>query len=56
MSPAALGEAIVREYVDCYSDYDRTAGRSVDLAALDLTKIDSVRGAFEGLVEGVEPD
>ena len=53
MSPAALGEAIVREYVDCYSDYDRTAGRSVDLAALDLTKIDSVRGAFAGLVKAL---
>jgi hypothetical protein len=35
----ALAEMNVRTYVEFYSDYDRAAGRSVDLAAIDLRKM-----------------
>ena len=35
-SPKELAREIVEEYVTHYHDYDRTTGRSADLAAIDL--------------------
>ena len=46
--------AIVKSYVDHYADYDRAAGLSVDLAAMDLRKIQGVKDAFEALVKSLE--
>lgn len=40
VSPTELAEYIVEEYIEFYSDYDRTAGRSVDLAAIKLVNPD----------------
>jgi hypothetical protein len=37
ISPEELALTIVRQYTEYYSDYDRTAGRSADLAAINLT-------------------
>ena len=42
---------IVQEYVKHYSDYDRSVGRSTDLAAVDLAKTVNVKQAFEELVQ-----
>jgi hypothetical protein len=42
MPVAALGRLLVDVYVDHYSAFDATAGRSVDLACLDLERIDPV--------------
>jgi hypothetical protein len=53
MSPRALSEAIVRNYVEHYSDYDRSAGRSVDLAAIDLTKVEGLDDAMANLAESL---
>ena len=50
MTPEEMTTAIVEEYVECYSDYDRTAGRSVDLAAIDLRQVTDVKDAFQELV------
>jgi hypothetical protein len=38
-SSVEIAKMIVDKYVEYYSDYDRTAGRSVDLAAIDLRKM-----------------
>ncbi len=54
MEPAELATVIVRAYVDHYEDYDRSAGRSVDLAAMDLTRIEGVKHAFAGLVRALK--
>ena len=37
-----LAEIMVYEFIEYYSDYDRTAGRSVDLAAIKLDKVEAV--------------
>ena len=50
MRPKELAPAIVKEYVDHYSAYDRTAGRSVDLAAIDLGELAKVKKTFGTLV------
>jgi hypothetical protein len=50
MTPEEMARAIVEEYVECYSDYDRTAGRSVDLAAIDVREVTGVKDAFRELV------
>jgi len=38
-----LADLIVREFIECYSDYDRTAGRSVDMASIELQEIGVLR-------------
>ena len=48
-SPHELADSIVQEYVHHYSDYDRSAGRSVDLAAINLTKIEGLEKAVGDL-------
>lgn len=50
MKRRELATALVETYVRHYSEYDRTAGRSADLAAIDLRKIDTVAAAFMQLV------
>ena len=46
-----LARAIVTEYVEHYSDYDRAAGRSADLSALRLgAQMEAVTAAFASLV------
>ncbi|HSL20147.1 MAG TPA: clostripain-related cysteine peptidase [Vicinamibacterales bacterium] len=50
MKPEELAAAIVEAHVDHYSEYDRAAGRSADLAAVDLGQIDGVAEAFRKLV------
>jgi hypothetical protein len=36
VEPGELAKIIVKQYIDFYSDFDRTAGRSVDLAAVRI--------------------
>jgi hypothetical protein len=48
-APKELARRIVDEYVKHYADYDRTAGRSADLSATDLTQLDAVAGEFKEL-------
>ena len=43
LEPRELADLIVQEYVEHYADYDRTAGRSADLAAIDLSRMDNTR-------------
>ena len=50
LNPERLAGVIVREYVDHYADYDRTAGRSADLAAIDLRRLTPVVETFAALV------
>ena len=54
MSPEQLAKAVVQVYVDHYSDYDRSAGRSADLAAINLNEIERVKVAFGELVKALE--
>jgi Clostripain family len=49
ISPEELARTIVTEYTEFYSDYDRTAGRSADLAALDLSGVDALATAVTSL-------
>ena len=49
-TPENLAREIVEEYVTHYNDFDRTAGRSADLAAIDLRKLDDVVTSFQALV------
>ena len=42
MTPRSLADSIVMQDVEFYSDYDRTAGRSADLAAIDLARMDDL--------------
>ena len=49
-TPENLAREIVEEYVTHYHDFDRTAGRSADLAAIDLRKLDDVVTSFQALV------
>jgi hypothetical protein len=49
MTPALLAKTVVTEYVTNYADYDRAAGRSADLAAIDLTGIVAVADAIRDL-------
>jgi hypothetical protein len=51
VTPEELAKIIVKEYIEFYSDYDRTAGRSVDLAAIRL-----VEQASESDESGSGPD
>jgi len=51
MDDEALATLVVQEYVEHYADYDRAAGRSADLAALRLKKMDDVKREFAALVE-----
>ena len=53
MEPRELAEAIVQEYVEYYSDYDRAAGRSADLAAIDLSKMDDLGDAINALAHSL---
>jgi hypothetical protein len=53
MPPRRLAESIVQNYVEHYSDYDRSAGRSVDLAAIDLTKVDDLDEAMANLARSL---
>ena len=46
-----LASEIVEEYVTHYHDYDRTAGRSADLSAIDLDEIEGVANAVTDLVK-----
>ena len=50
MAPEALATAIVKEYVETYRNYDSTAGRSADLAALRAAGMRAVTGRFRSLV------
>ncbi len=47
--PEELARLIVEEYTKFYSDFDRTAGRSADLAAIRLSKMDELAGAVNAL-------
>ena len=51
MTPRSLADLIVTEYVEFYSDYDRTAGRSADLAAIDLTRMDDLGAEIDKLAK-----
>ena len=53
LEPRELATIIVRQYVDFYSDFDRSAGRSVDLASVDLRKIGPLRGQLRKLIQAV---
>ena len=53
VEPRELATIIVKQYVDSYSDYDRSAGRSVDLAAIDLRKIRPLRGKLRKLIRAL---
>jgi hypothetical protein len=46
VTPEILARAMVEVYVDHYADYEKTAGRAIDLAAIDTSRV-------EGLVEPV---
>ena len=48
-----VATTIVEEYVEHYSDYDRSAGGSADLAAIDLGRIEPVTAAFKSLTEAL---
>ena len=50
-TPENLAREIVEEYVTHYNDFDRTAGRSADLAAIDLQKLDDLVTSFQALVK-----
>jgi cysteine peptidase C11 family protein len=54
LGPEALAAVIVNVYVDHYADYDRTAGRSADLAAIRLGAVEPVVEAFGELVKHLE--
>lgn len=45
MTPLELARAVVHQYIEHYADYDRAAGRSTDLAAMRLSKIEEVATA-----------
>ena len=47
MDPRQVARAIVKGYVEHYADYDRAAGRSVDLAAIDLRRFKNVKDSFK---------
>ncbi len=49
LTPEELAKEIVVEYVKHYSDYDRTAGRSADLSAMDLRNLGPVVDEFTNL-------
>jgi hypothetical protein len=53
MEPQELAKAIVEEYVEHYADYDRSAGRSVDLAAMNLEQTENIKNAFAELVKAL---
>jgi hypothetical protein len=50
VEPRVLAKRIVEEYIEHYSDYDRTAGRSTDMAAIDLGQIGELEQKFKALV------
>jgi hypothetical protein len=50
VTPGEMAQTIVGTYVEHYHDYDRSAGRSADLAAIDLAKIEGVKTSFATLV------
>ena len=49
LKPEDLSRLIVEAYVEFYADHDRAAGRSVDLAAIRLNKMESVAAGVEAL-------
>jgi hypothetical protein len=53
-SAADLAAMNVETYVRFYSDYDRAAGRSVDLAAIDLKKLGPKTKKFGSKTQGLE--
>ena len=53
MDPRRLAEAIVRQYVEHYLDYDIAVGRSADLAAIDLTRMGDLAQAVSALAESL---
>ena len=54
VEPERLATTIVKQYVEFYSDYDRSAGRSVDLAAVDVRKLDPLRREFGKLIQSIK--
>src|SRR5262249_49546556 len=56
LAPEELAKVVVHAYVNHYSDYDRSAGRSADLAALSLTAMGDVKVAFTALVEALRKE
>ncbi len=52
-SPEQLARTIVKEYVDYYCDFGRSAGRSVDLAAIKLSELKTLPKAVESLGEAL---
>jgi hypothetical protein len=56
MAPEPLARMIVKQYIDHYADYDRSAGRSADLAAIELTKMEGVVKAVRALVTALPKD
>jgi hypothetical protein len=53
LEPETLAKTIVKQYVEFYSDYDRSAGRSVDLAAIDLRKLGPLHALFRMLIQAL---
>jgi hypothetical protein len=53
LEPEQLAKTIVEQYVEFYSDYDRSAGRSVDLAAINLRKLHLLHGPFTRLIRAL---
>jgi hypothetical protein len=49
VEPRQLAETIVREFIEFYSDYDRTAGRSVDIAAIELEGLNGLAKSIADL-------
>jgi hypothetical protein len=49
VKPAELGEIMVEQFIDFYSDYDHTAGRSADLAWIKLRRMQALKDAIDSL-------
>ena len=49
VTPEQLAGIIVKEYIEYYSDYDRAAGRSVDLAWIKLAGMNDLKTAISAL-------
>lgn len=49
VKPPRLAEIIVDQFIEYYSDYDSTAGRSVDLAWVKLSEMDALKDSISNL-------
>lgn len=53
IEPKTLADIMVKEYIDFYSDYDLTAGRSVDLAAVKAAELASLKKPVKQLAKAL---